>query len=87
MLLIVALNILFPDKDLTVTVPALAFFAAAVMLFALVRYVLIGLKIMRGEEVEGTIELEKGDILPGKKSREHRGKADAASERKSAWGR
>lgn len=65
MLLIVALNILFPDRNLTVVVPALAFFAAAVMLFALARYVLVGLKIMRGEEVEGTIELEKGDILRG----------------------
>ncbi len=63
MILIVALNIIAPDKDLKTAVPALAFFAAAIMLFALVKYFLMGLKIVRGEEVAGTIDIEKENLL------------------------
>ena len=63
MILIVALNFLLPRERLTVMVPALAFFAAGVMLFALLRYFLVGLKIIRGEEVEGTIDLKKEMLL------------------------
>lgn len=66
MILIVALNIFIPSKKLTVIVPALAFFSAAVMLFALLRYFLVGIKIIHGEEVEGTIDLEKEKLLRSK---------------------
>lgn len=67
MILIVALNIFMPSERLTVAVPALAFFAAAVMLFALIRYFLVALKIIRGEEVSGTIDLEKEKLLQSRK--------------------
>lgn len=67
MILIVGLNILMPDDDLAVVVPALAFFAASIMLFALVKYVVMGLKIVRGEEVAGTIDFEKEKLLHSKR--------------------
>ena len=70
MILIVALNILLPGEDLKVIVPALALFAAGVMLFALLRYCLIGLKIIHGEEVEGTIDLTKENLLRNRKKTE-----------------
>lgn len=76
MILIVALNILMPREKLTVVVPALAFFSAAFMLFALLRYFLIGLKIIRGEEVEGTIDLEKEKLLRRKKDRQEEAAAN-----------
>ena len=70
MLLIVALNILFPNANLRVIVPALAFFAAAVMMFAFIRYFALGLKLIRGVEMEGTIDLQKEfDLTRGRNTR------------------
>lgn len=64
MILIVALNILMPDEqNLKIIVPALAFFAAAIMLFALAKYFIMGLKIVHGEEVSGTIDIQKEMLL------------------------
>lgn len=79
MLLIVALNIMLPGEKLKVIVPALAFFAAAVMLFALIRYILVGLRLMRGEEMEGTIDLEK-EINLKRSKRKGQGSETAQSE-------
>lgn len=68
MILIVALNILVESDKLTVIVPALAFFAAFLMLFALIMYFRMALKIVHGEEVKGTIDFEKEKVLKrGKK--------------------
>jgi cardiolipin synthase len=67
MILIVALNILVDSKKLTIIVPALAFFAAAVMVFALIKYLMMALKIVHGEEVEGTIDFEKEKCLRSSK--------------------
>ena len=78
MILIVALNIIAPDKDLKTVVPALAFFAAAIMLFALVKYFLMGLKIVRGEEVSGTIDIEKEKLLR-RKNKENASSQDKSS--------
>lgn len=63
MILIVALNIFMESDKLTVIVPALAFFAAFLMLFALIMYFRMALKIVHGEEVEGTIDFEKEKVL------------------------
>lgn len=63
MIAIVALNIFVEGDKLTVVVPALAFFAAALMVFALVMYFRMALKIVHGEEVEGTIDFEKEKCL------------------------
>ncbi len=63
MILIVALNIFMESDKLTVIVPALAFFAAFLMLFALIMYFRMALKIVHGEEVDGTIDFEKEKVL------------------------
>lgn len=63
MILIVALNIFVESEKLTVIVPALAFFAATLMVVALVMYFRMALKIVHGEEVEGTIDFEKEKCL------------------------
>lgn len=70
MILIVALNILVDSSKLTIIVPALAFFAAAIMVFALVKYFLMAIKIVHGEEVEGTIDFEKEKCLNRNKNRD-----------------
>lgn len=63
MILIVALNIFMESEKLTVIVPALAFFAAFLMMFSLIMYFRMALKIVHGEEVEGTIDFEKEKVL------------------------
>ena len=63
MIAIVALNILVDSDKLVFIVPALASFAAALMIFALVMYFRMALKIVHGEEVEGTIDFEKEKCL------------------------
>lgn len=70
MILIVVLNICVDNEKLIFVVPALAFFAAAVMVFALVKYFLMALKIVHGEEVEGTIDFEKDKCLKSRKNRD-----------------
>lgn len=67
MILIVALNIFTDSEKLNIIVPALAFFAAAVMVFALIKYFLMAIKIVHGEEVEGTIDFEKDKCLKSSK--------------------
>ena len=67
MILIVALNIFMPgEQNLKFIVPALAFFAAGIMLFALAKYFIMGLKIVHGEEVSGTIDIQKEMLLRSK---------------------
>ena len=59
MIAIVALNIFAPNMQLDIVVPAIALFAAVVMLAALGMYFRMGMKILRGEHVSGTIDFEK----------------------------
>ena len=59
MIAIVALNIFAPDMKLEIVAPGIALFAAAVMLAALALYFRMGMKILRGEHVSGTIDFEK----------------------------
>lgn len=70
MILIVALNIFTDSEKLNIIVPALAFFAAAVMVFALIKYFIMAIKIVHGEEVEGTIDFEKDKCLKNSKKRD-----------------
>lgn len=62
MISIVALNIFANDLRLEIIVPVIALFAAVIMLIALGMYFRMGLKILRGEHVSGTIDFEKDKI-------------------------
>ena len=66
MITIVALNIFAKNLRLDLIVPIIALFAAAVMIIALVMYFFMGLRILKGEHVSGTIDFEKEKL---KKSR------------------
>lgn len=68
MIAIVALNIFARDAQLSVLVPAIALFAAVVMLIAFAMYFRMGLKILRGEYVSGVIDFEQ-EKLKKEKSR------------------
>lgn len=70
MIAIVALNIFSPDAPLNVLVPAIALFAAGVMLTAFVMYFFMGMKILRGEHVSGTIDFEKEKLKKTKAQKE-----------------
>ena len=67
MIAIVALNIFAPASDLDLLVPAIALFAAAIMLIALTMYFFMGLKILRGEYVSGVIDFEQEKLRKRKK--------------------
>ncbi len=66
MIAIVALNIFASDLRLDLIVPVIALFAAGVMLIAFVMYFFMGLKILRGEQVSGTIDFEKEKLKKAK---------------------
>ena len=70
MIAIVALNIFAPDANLKVIVPSIALFAAVVMLIALGMYFCMGMKILRGEYVSGTIDFEKEKLKKAKANKE-----------------
>ena len=70
MIAIVALNIFAPDANLSILVPAIAAFAAGVMLVAFGMYFFIGLKILRGEYVSGVIDFEKEKLKKTKNDKE-----------------
>lgn len=59
MVAIVLLNIFVDREKLVVVVPVLAFIAAGAMLFALIMYFFMGMKIIHGEEVADSINLTK----------------------------
>ena len=79
MIAIVALNIFAPASDLDLLVPAIALFAAAIMLIALTMYFFMGLKILRGEYVSGVIDFEQ-EKLRKRKKREVSDRPDDYSE-------
>ena len=70
MIAIVALNIFARDAQLSVLVPAIALFAAVVMLIAFGMYFRMGLKILRGEYVSGVIDFEQDKLKKEKKPKD-----------------
>ena len=70
MIAIVALNIFAPEAELNILVPAIAAFAALVMLAAFGLYFRMGLKILRGEYVPGVIDFEKEKLKKSKSDKE-----------------